>query len=683
MPELAEVPMVYVVLLLMILSIPFPAQAEITKLVIEKREPFASGHDFGLTGPYEKLAGKAYGEVDPKKKQNKIIVNLNKAQKNERGRVEYSMDIFILKPLDMKRGNQTLFYEVVNRGNQALRVNFGAERSNDPTTLAHAGDGFMMKQGYAIVWSGWQGDVRPGNGRLTAQFPVAKNPDGSPIRRWITTEFVFQKPSFSVPLSFDRGSLDVRAYPAVEESMSKARFYRRAGTHQAREQIPNDQWSFGRCADGKNPTPSKTEICYPAGFSPNYIYELTYEARDPIVMGLGFAATRDLISFLRYNSSSDNPLYDNEARKPPRWAIGFGSSQSGRFLKDLIYQGFNQDGSGRIVFDGAIPHISASRRTFTNDEFAMPGRFSTALEGHYTPGDEFPFTYETLTDPITKRTDGWLMRCRQQNACPKIMHWDSGTESWQGRNSLVIGDPAGKKDVPIPENVRLYYFTGTQHGPTDKPDRGMCQQLTNPLSYQETQRALLVAMYSWVTENVPPPPSRYPRISDGTLVSPLPQSAQGFPAIPGVRYIGRPNDLSLNDHTSEPAIHVKGKEYPVLVPKVDRDGNEIPGVRAVALQVPFASYAGWNLRAKGFMEDELCYLNGQYIPFAKTKAEREKSGDPRLSIEERYRDQADYVQQVGRAARSLVDERFLLPEDAERIVSEAKKASLFADTKPQ
>jgi len=206
--------------------------AEITKIVIEKKEPFANGYEFGVAGAYEKLIGKAYGEVDPKKKHNKTIINIDKAAKNERGRVEYSMDIFMLKPVDMKRGNQTLFYEVVNRGNQALRVNLGSERTNNPSTLAHAGDGFMMRQGYAIVWSGWQGDVLPGNGRLTTNFPVAKNPDGSPIRRWITTEFVFQKPSYSVPLSFDRESLDVKPYPAVEESMAKARFYRRAGTHE-------------------------------------------------------------------------------------------------------------------------------------------------------------------------------------------------------------------------------------------------------------------------------------------------------------------------------------------------------------------------------------------------------------------------------------------------------------------
>ena len=668
------------VFLVVVVLLPMPSFAEITKIVIDKREPFAAGHEFAVTGAYEKLIGKAYGEVDPKKHHNKNIISLKNAPLNNRGRVEYSMDMLILKPIDMQRGNQTIFYDVVNRGNQALRVNFGAERSNNPTTLAHAGDGFMMRQGYTLVWSGWQGDVLPVGGRLTTSFPVAKNPDGTPIKRTITTEFVFQKPSFSVPLSFDRESLDVKPYPPVEESMSKARLYRRAGTHAQRELVSADEWSFARCPDGKTKTASNADICLVAGFSPNFIYELTYEARDPIVMGLGFAATRDLISFLRYNAGDANPLIDKEM-KTPRWVIGFGSSQSGRFLKDLIYQGFNQDEAGRIVFDGAIPHISASRRTFTNYEFAMPGRFSTGLEGHFIPGDEFPFTYETLTDPISKKTDGWLMRCRQQKACPKIMHWDSGTESWQGRNSLVVGDPLAKKDVPIPHNVRLYYFSSTQHGPTDKPDRGMCQQLTNPLSYMETQRALIVALHAWVSKDVPPPPTRYPRISDGTLISPQ-QTVQGFPNVPGVRYLGRPNDLSINDGTIQPANHVKGKEYPLLVPKVDKDGNEIAGVRAVALQVPLATHAGWNLRAKGFIEDELCYLNGQYIPFAKTKEEREQTGDPRLSIEERYKDQADYVERISHAARALVEERFLLQEDAERLIADAAKNKIFAEKNP-
>ena len=672
------------VLLIVAMFLPSSLHAKITNVVIEKREVFANGHEFPITGAYEKLVGKAYGEIDPRNPFNKVIVNLDKAQRNPNGNIEYSVDIFVLKPLDMRRGNDTIFYDVLNRGNKAMRFNVGATRSNELSTLEHAGDGFLMRQGYTLVWSGWQGDILPGNQRMITDFPVAKNQDGSPIRRWIRTEFVFQKPTFSIPLSFDRESRDVRSYPAVEESMEQAKLFRRAGPHATPELIARKDWSFAGCADGAAQTPSKTDICFPAGFSPDFIYELIYEARDPVVMGIGFAATRDLISFLRRESSQANVLsYDSGRgeRTAPRWALAFGSSQAGRFLKDLVYQGFNQDENKRIVFDGLIPHISGSRRIFVNSEFAMPGRFPTALEGHYYPGDEFPFTYETTTDPISKKTDGLMMRCRKQQACPKIMHWDSGTEAYQGRNSLVITDPSGKSEMRIPANVRLYYFSGTQHGPADKPARGMCQQLSNPLSYQETQRALVIALQDWVSKGIEPPRSRFPRLSDGSLVQPM-QEKTGFPPIPGVKYNGKLNDGFVNDHNVLPPRHISGSEYRLFVPKVDSDGNELGGVRSVELQVPVGTHAGWNLRAKGFMEDELCYLNGSYIPFAKTKEAREKSGDPRPSLEERYKDNADYVLKLSLAARSLIEERFLLAEDAERIITAAKNTGAVAMTSP-
>ncbi len=654
------------------------ANAEITRIVIEKREVFAGGHMFGLTGAYEKLIGKAYGEVNPNDKHNTVIVNLAKAPKNARGRVEYSVDVYILKPVDSRRGNQTIFYDIVNRGSMSARFNVGERSTNDPSTLADVGDGFMMRQGYTLVWSAWQGDMMPGGGRLMAKLPIAKNPDGTSIQRRITAEYVLDKAMFSIPISYDRGSMTIQPYLPVEQSMSQAKLYRRKAVHASRELIPNEQWSFAECSDGKTKTASNSHICLPAGFQTDFIYELVYDARDPMVMGLGYAAIRDVMSYLRYNTSEGNPLTTVADKTLPKWTIAFGSSQSGRVMKDLIHLGFNQDEADRIVFDGAIPHISASRLTFTNYEFGMPGRFPVAVEGHFTPGDEFPFSYETQTDPVTKKTDGWLARCRETKSCPKIMHWDSASESWQGRNSLLVAGPFGEKDVPIPANVRLYYFASTQHSPAVRPDRGFCQQPTNPLSYIETQRALLVALQQWVALNVPPPPSSFPRISDGTLAPALPQSTQGFPMIPGVRYIGRVNDLSLTDRSTQPFNHVSNKEYVVLVPKVDKDGNDIAGIRSVNLQVPLATHTGWNLRAKGFIEDELCYHSGQYIPFPKTKAEREKNGDPRLSIEERYKDQADYVQQVNRAARSLVEQRLLLVEDAERIISEAARTGIFA-----
>src|ERR1051325_5797636 len=337
---------VLAVFLLTVFALPPSASARITKIAIDKREPFAGGHEFPVTGAYEKLTGKAYGEVDPKNPLNKTIVNLDKAPRNASGNVEYWVEMSMLKPLDMRRGNGTIFYDTLNRGNKAMRFNAGAARSNDPTTIEHAGDGFMMRQGYAMIWSGWQGDILPGNERMTTGFPVAKNTDGSSIRKMITTEFVFQKPATSIPISFDRESRDIRAYPAAEESMAQAKLYRRARAPAPREPIPRRAGSFARCPDKANPTPSNTDICYPAGSSTHAIWELVYEARDPIVMGLGFAATRDIVSFLRRESSAANPLsYEDGrgARTTPRWALGFGSSQGGGVLKDLVYQGLNLD----------------------------------------------------------------------------------------------------------------------------------------------------------------------------------------------------------------------------------------------------------------------------------------------------------------------------------------------------
>ncbi len=660
----------------------FKGTSKITKIVIDRVEsPTFEGRAFGDVGPYEKLVGKAFGEVDPTDPLNQGIVNLDKAPRNARGMVEYDIDVYILKPIDMAKGNKTLFYTVVNRGNLSFGFNIGLAGGNNPTKANDAGDGWAMRQGYTLVWSGWQGDTLPGNERRTVRFPVAKNADGSPIKKKITTEFIFSAvaPTYSVPISFDRGNLEILAAPPVEESMASATLSRRTGLEAPSELIPRNQWSFAKCMDGKTTTASNLDICYPAGFTGNYVYDLVYEARDPLVMGLGFTATRDVNSFLRYDTTDANPLVQRggtPGRNPIQYAIGFGSSQSGRFLKDLIYQGFNQDTAGRRVFDGAIPHISGSRKTNTNLEFAQLGRFSTTLEGHHFPGDQFPFTYDTLTDPNSGKTDGVLMRCRAQGVCPKLMHWDSGTEPWSARSSLVVTDLTGTKDATIPDNVRLYYFASTQHGPAATPAKGICQQLSNPLPYRDTQRALVVALQAWVANNTEPPPTQFPKLSDGTLVPPMPQAGQGFPIIPGVGYTGKPNHMFLMDYSVVPAKHVEGKQYPVFVPKVDNDGNEIGGVRAVQLQVPIGTYSGWTLRAAGFMENEGCYLNGQYIPFAQTADQRKLSGDPRISLEERYGSQQKYVDETSAAAIKLVAGRFLLEEDAVRLIKQAQAENL-------
>ena len=411
------------------------------------------------------------------------------------------------------------------------------------------------------------------------------------------------------------------------------------------------------------------DICYPAGFSTDYIYDLVYVARDPVVMGIGFASTRDLVSFLRHERSASNPMMRGGSANAVRRAIGFGRSQSGRYIKDLVYQGFNLDEERRIVFEGLIPLISGSRLMSINAPFGMPSR----TPGHYG-GDQFPQTYATTEDPISGKRDGWLARCTVQKSCPKVMHMDSGTEAWLSRNSLVSTDAFGKKDQPVPENVRLYYFSSTQHNPTSRPALGICKQLGNSNPRIETIRALLVAMQEWISENREPPASRFPRVSDGTLVPPLPVATFGFPAIPGVVYNGKHGSQSLKDYSVQPPRAIPGKAYTVLVPKVDADGNDVGGIRSYMLEAPLGTYTGWNLRRAGYMEDELCGLQGSYIPFAKTAAER--GNDPRSSLQERYGSHAGYVGKVEAVVRKLVADRLMLPEDAARVIDDAKRRDL-------
>jgi hypothetical protein len=651
--------------------------SRITQVQIDSVEsPTFEGHSFGSGGQYERLLGHYTGELDPTDPLNAFIVNIDFAPRNAQGMVEYSADFRILKPIDMKTGNGIMFYDVANRGNQRafnLHEDFKGAYGSYPPKLQNLGDGFLLEQGYTLVWSGWQGDAPTGEGRVTARLPIAKMPDGSSYRRWISTELLFSRPTRS-------GQID---YPAVEDSMPKAKLYRRANPHAPLELVPRESWSFAKCNGSGASIPSKKDVCVPTEFSPNFVYNLVYEAQDPYVMGIGFAAVRDFVSFLRYDTTNMNPIVARRGGSagkgnPIQSVIMFGQSQSGRFVRDWIYQSGNHDNAGRKVVDGAISHTAGSRKTYTNYIFAEPGRFSRQAEDHYFAGDQFPFTYETITDPLTGRIDGLLARCRAAGTCPKIMQWDSGSEPWIARDSLVLTDPLGMRDLPLPENVRFYYFSSTQHeggdGHDPLPDsRAICEQLPNPNSYRETERALLGAMRTWVTKQTLPPASQYPKLSDGTLVPSTPQAVQGFPVIPGVHYTGKFNDLFVNDDFTLPPRHTTA-EYTVLVPKVDSDGNDIAGVRSAMLQVPIATYTGWNVRRAGFMGGEVCGTAGSFIPFAKTKADR--GSDPRLSLEERYRTRTHYVELVRAATERLQHAGFLLPKDAERLIHQAEQRNL-------
>jgi len=619
----------------------------ITRLVIAKRQIAYGGASFGSAGPYEVLAGTAYGELDPHAPGNAGIVNVNRAPLNARGHLEYSVDFMILKPVDPKKGNGRLLYDFVNRGRNTALSHLN--ESGDTFAANDTGNGFLMNRGYTVAWSGWQPDLPANSPLLRASVPIVIE-NGKPVVGMSREEFtdVPAGPAFTQTLT----------YPALLDTTG-ATLTVREREADARKPLPASSWHF---IDERH-----VEITAASGFDRGALYELIYPATNETVADIGLAAARDFVSFLRYadrdSTGQANPAHESGA--PFKAALAFGVSQTGRALKDFIYQGFNADVSGRMVFDGALPLLSGSRRTFTNFEFAQPGRFSRQHEDHLYGGDQFPFTYATTKDSVSGKTDGLLARCEQSHTCPRILHLDSDTEFWQGRVSLVMTDTSGRP-VALPENVRAYLMSGLAHNPAPNWNtRGNCQQLQNALNYAPYARALLVALDRWVTDGTAPPLTTFPNLKSRTLV-PLAKAQSSYPGIPGAPFSLLANQVQIVDQKTEPP-EASGSPYPLLFPPVDVDGNPQGGINLPELAVPIATFSGRNVRAEGFSPGELCGLSGSFIPFAATKQERVANGDPRLSLEERYKSAQDYTDKRKRAVEALVQQGFVLPEDADAL----------------
>jgi hypothetical protein len=640
------------------------ADARVTRIEISKQEPFAAGQTFGSVGAYEKVIGRFYGELDPASPLNATIVDLDKAPRNARGKVEYSADFYILKPVDLGKGNGALFYELSNRGNKGILARFNnAAGSNDPTTAQHAGNGFLMQQGYALLWNGWMNGIGAANNALTVQLPVAANPSG-PIVETVWDELLFNE-------------ADVKqarlTYKATSTDKSQAKLLVRARNTDEPTVIPADKWEF---------VDAQTVRLLPAGtaFKIGDIYQMIYKASNPPVTGIGFAATRDIVSFARYTTADDagtpNPLAAG-GRPALNRTISQGNSQSGRYLRDFIYSGFNEDEAHRVVFDGSIPTV-ASGRTFLNYRFSQVGRINPAGHGFmFFPGSEFPFAYENQTDPFTGKNDGILARCTASKTCPKIVHLNSGTEFWQAGQSLVTTDPLGQRDSTPPDNVRIWSMTSIAHqGVNPAMPKGVCAMPYNLTDYRPLMRAALVSLDRWVKDGTPAPASRYPRIADGTLVPSVKLNA----AIPGLAMAKGANPKPRLDFGPDIDKGIIGKalpvalkdQYRVLVPSVDADGNETAGLTLPDITIPTGTAMGWSVRSEaGGGTGELCYLDGAFIPFAKTKAEREAKNDPRPSLAERYRDNTDYAERVKAAAAALERDGYLLPQDVKLLVDRA------------
>jgi hypothetical protein len=652
-----------------LLALAVPGNARITRIVIDQREsPAYQGQSFGEAGRYERLSGHAFGELDPKDPLNAIITDLQFAPRNARGMVEYSATFLLVRPVDLAKASGVLLYEVPNRGNSALVR---------PAPMPE-----YFKRGHVVLTSGWQGDIAAREGIETISVPVAKNPDGSSITGRVFAEFS-DMPAHSASLPIIAGRLPAPQPASLDPA--NATLVRRISEGTVATAIRGTDWAFADCSKSPFPgTPDAGKICVKGGFDPAYRYELVYTAKDPLVLGIGFAATRDINSYFKSGDAQELP------RKMP-FAVAWGNSQSGNFLRSMMNLGFNQDETGRIVWDGINPNI-AVRQLAMNIRFAAPG----GAAGLNEPGSDGVLWWSDYTDEARHHPAGGLLdRCRATETCPKIFETFGSSEFWDLRASPDLVGTRADRDIPLPPNVRRYYFPGVSHGggpggfsaAAPKPPRA-CELPANPNPSSDTLRALMAALIDWVAKGTPPPPSQYPRLERHELVVPT-QAAMHSPVVPGMPL---PDNaiLQFYDYDFGSGFHyndmsgiiamqppVLRQVLPSLVPAVDADGNEASGVASVLHQAPLGTYVGWNVFAEGFYKGRNCGLVGSFVPFAKTKAERLASGDPRPSLEERYGSHDGYVTAVRAAAARQVRDRFLLSEDADRLIAQAEASDVL------
>jgi hypothetical protein len=654
--------------LLLMLCLAVSVNAEVVRIEVQTRTDFLPGKTFGSTGAYEKLTGKLYFAVDPRNSANQIITDIDHAPRNADGKVEFSSDFYMLKPKDPARGNGAVLYEVSNRGNKGMLqfFNFGAGgfgTSNDPKEPADVGDGFLMEQGYTLMWIGWQFDVPMRNDLVRSYVPTARQADGSPIYGLVRSDFVPAEKVQEYAMA-DRGGQ--MAYVVADRNHPANTLTVRETPAGARRVIPRDQWEF---------TPDGRNIRMAAGFEPRKIYEVVYRSENPAVVGLGPAAVRDMISKLKYGSAPELSIAAGTIKR----AIGFGFSMSGRFLRTFLYYGYNEDESHRKVFDGVMAHVAGSSRGGYNLRFAQPSRGSDPFANFFYPVDLFPFSDVPQLDPETGRRDGLLAHGTKPEFMPKVMYTNSSHEYWAHVGALLHITVDGKQDVQFMPNVRAYLYTGGHHGVGSFPPTMAAngRQLTNPMDYRWAARKLLLSLDRWATDGVEPPPSAYPRIDNGTLVTPenlkFPKIRSiGEPPIPhkAYRLDYGPDFVAKGIIAQEPPK--LGSAFPSLVPQVDADGNDVAGIRMPEVTVPLATYLGWNL----YTDDArpaiaVSLLNGSFIPFARTRAEREAAGDSRLSVDERYQNRDHYLGLITQAANDLVSKGYLIQEDVSRIVQQA------------
>jgi hypothetical protein len=651
------------------------AHAHVTRVEIISRADVLDGRAFGLAGVYERVVGRVYFAVNPENLHNRQIVDLDKAPRNAQGEVEFSADLYLFKPKDMAKGNGAVLFEVSNRGGRGILRLVDGGGSSDPN--GEIGDGFLLREGYTIAWLGWQFDLAEEGEKVRLSAPVAQEAGGKEIHGLVRSDFTPSLKIDDMPLGHIMlGPGGGKGYPVDDPGSPKNVLTVRDLPIGARQVIPRSQWSFAHSVEGKLVNDPHF-IHLDGGFQPAKIYEIVYEAKDPAVAGVGLAAVRDFLSYLKY---------DPQATAPVRRVYAVGISQSGRFLRHFLYQDFNADEQGRQVIDGVIAHVAGAGRGSFNHRFAQPSRDAQPLSSIFFPTDVFPYTDLPETDSESGETAGLLDAANKSHTAPKIFFSNTSYEYWGRAASLIHTSADGLRDATPGENARIYFLAGLQHFsaafPPQKATVGSpdltAQQRHNPNPVQWFWRALITDMDQWVKDGTPPPPNTYPRIVDSTLVA---LSKWAFPRIPGVN---TPHEMNLGyrldfgPQWKAGIVSIEppkvGKPFAVLVPQTDADGNDLGGVRLPELQVPLATYTGWNLRDPniGAPDLRLSFL-GSFAPLARTAAEREKSGDPRLSVAERYASREQYMGKFAEAAMKLIHDRFLLREDLAAVLERGQR----------
>ena len=649
------------------------------------------GYSWPGVGQYEKITGVAYAEVDPGDPRNAVITDITLAQpqsgagtpgKTASGKVAYLLNFYILKPVNLSAVDHSLngygkvMYEPPNRGGKTWtalgRVTGGGNDPatiTDPTVLANS---FLMPRGYTLIWSGWEPLVPLAQlgTNLTAAvaIPVAKNPDGSTI-----TGPAYEYSAGSISLSYPPATLD----------KATAKLTHRVHMDDVAQTVDPALWNYNATA---------TALTLTGNFVSNDIYEFTYTAKDPTIAGLGFAAVRDINSWLRYATVDDaghaNPLANYIKRIYTEI-----SSQPGRMLNDFRHLGFNEDESGKKVFDGHMQWISAGSGIGMNYRFSQSGRTERNRQDHLYMENLFPFANVATTDPFTGKTDSRYAKCEASGTCPFGVEIYSANEYWVKTASLLHTTPDGKSDLPDSPYNRNYFMSSMQHGTGNGASQGNCQQFQNPLSSSPVQRALFLALDKWADQGVVAPHSRVPRLADGTMTLPAntgfptnipdpfgktPNGKVTYTGLKSTRYrypVGEsfytngipsvfpmPVIPPIEINTAAPIVSINGPVYPSFAPTTDSDGNDIAGVRLVDVTVPLATYTGWGLRS-GVWANDGCESSGQFIPFPTTAAVRTSTGDPRPSVAERYPTFDAYDQKVIAAMNTMIQDRLLLCED--------------------